>query len=35
MGAGWVGGGLYSRKREQIEAIRAVGPLRALAAVGY
>lgn len=35
MSAVCFGGTLYTRHREQIEAIRAVGPLRALAAVGY
>ncbi|MBV2262072.1 MAG: phosphorylase [Thauera sp.] len=34
MSAVCFGGTLYTRHREQIEAIRAVGPLRALAAVG-
>lgn len=29
------GGTLYTRQREQIESIRRVGPLQALAAVGY
>jgi ATP adenylyltransferase len=28
------GGTLYTRQREQIESIRRVGPLQALAAVG-
>lgn len=35
MSAVCFGGTLYTRHREQIDAIRAVGPLRALAAVGY
>lgn len=35
MSAVCFGGTLYTRHREQIEAIRAVGPLRALAAVGH
>jgi ATP adenylyltransferase len=35
MSAVCFGGTLYTRQREQIDAIRAVGPLRALAAVGY
>ncbi|NLF54507.1 MAG: phosphorylase [Thauera phenolivorans] len=34
MSAVCFGGTLYTRQREQIEAIRRVGPLRALAAVG-
>jgi ATP adenylyltransferase len=35
MSAVCVGGTLYTRHREQIDAIRAAGPLRALAAVGH
>lgn len=35
MSAVCFGGTLYTRQREQIEAIRAAGPLAALAAVGY
>lgn len=35
MSAVCFGGTLYTRHREQIDAIRAVGPLRALAAVGF
>ncbi|HRP64622.1 MAG TPA: phosphorylase [Thauera sp.] len=35
MSAVCFGGTLYTRHPEQIDAIRAVGPLRALAAVGY
>ena len=35
MSAVCFGGTLYTRHREQIDAIGAVGPLRALAAVGY
>ncbi|MHB1375477.1 MAG: ATP adenylyltransferase family protein [Thauera sp.] len=35
MSAVCFGGTLYTRQREQIESIRRVGPLQALAAVGY